>query len=262
MLHIRKFFIYSFTAHIFIIVALFLSLPTAKEEIKKPKIFARLVSPDDIFNKKPVIVPLPRSRPVPDIIKKDTPSQQEIKEMGDFSEPTETATPTPSPSRSPSSSQKTEDKPVGNKGSQKNEATGLPLREKLFDNAIIGDLAKREVTKEERTKKTFTFDTEEYRFLLYNQRLKERLESIWIYPRDAAARGIYGDLYIRFTIKKNGRLGAVELMRTSGHKNLDDAAMRALRDGDPYWPLPDEWGIDGYTIVGHFIYSIYGFYVR
>jgi len=142
-------------------------------------------------------------------------------------------------------------------------------REKLFDRNVIGDLAKRESEREksERGKmrekgRSLTFDTKDYKFLLYNERLKERIENIWIYPREAATRGIYGDLVIRFTIKKNGTLGAVELIRTSGHQSLDDAAMKALRDGEPYWPLPDEWGMDAYSIVGHFVYTIYGYYVR
>jgi protein TonB len=83
-----------------------------------------------------------------------------------------------------------------------------------------------------------------------------------MYPPDAAAMGIYGDLKITFTIKKDGRLGDIQLVRTSGYKMLDDAAIRALKDGEPYWPLPDEWGMDTYTIQGHFGYSLYGAYLR
>jgi protein TonB len=83
-----------------------------------------------------------------------------------------------------------------------------------------------------------------------------------MYPPEAAADGLYGDLVLKFTIKKNGRLGAVELVRTSGHKNLDDAAIRALKDGAPFWPLPEEWGMEAYTIVGHFVYTLYGYYLR
>ena len=136
----------------------------------------------------------------------------------------------------------------------------------MFDKGVIGDLAKRDVEKEERGKKekgkSFSFDTDEFKFLIYNRRLKERIESIWIYPSEAASKGIYGDLIIRFTIKKNGQLGAVELVRTSGHKSLDDAAIKALKDGAPYWPLPKEWNLEGYTIEGHFIYTIYGYYIR
>lgn len=133
-------------------------------------------------------------------------------------------------------------------------------KDKLFDKEIIGKLAQKE--SEAKPDNSITFSTKEYQYQGYMQRLKEKIEGIWRYPRDAAERGIYGDLYIRFTIKKNGKLGAIDLIRTSGYKSLDDAAIKALRDAEPYWPLPDEWGRDGLTITGHFVYTYYGSYIR
>jgi periplasmic protein TonB len=161
------------------------------------------------------------------------------------------------------------------------------MKEKLFDRNVINDLAKRDMEKKEQAKnkiplldtgqeqtsgfkgglqnrddkkfeadKKLSFDGKELKFMLYDRKLKERIEHIWIYPPSAAARGISGDLVIRFTIMKNGKLGAVELIRTSGHKDLDDAAIKALQDASPFWPLPESWGMDAYTIDGHFIYSI------
>ncbi|MDP2157623.1 MAG: TonB family protein, partial [Nitrospirota bacterium] len=134
-------------------------------------------------------------------------------------------------------------------------------REKLFDRRIIGDTAlKGEGGK---TKKdALTFDTRDYRYAGYMKKLKEKIESTWKYPPEAAKKGLYGDLKISFTIKKDGRLGAVELVRTSGYKILDDAALKALRDGEPYWPIPDDWGMDSYTINGHFFYTMYGYGIR
>ena len=154
---------------------------------------------------------------------------------------------------------------LGQQGALKHGPTTLPsprtLREKLFDKNIIGQLA-RKGNEEAKHDNGITFDTTEYKYYGYMQRLRERIESVWRYPSDAEEKGIYGDLYIRFTIKKNGRLGAVELARTSGHKDLDDAAMKALRDADPFWPLPDEWGEDAFTITGHFIYALHGMFIR
>lgn len=75
-------------------------------------------------------------------------------------------------------------------------------------------------------------------------------------------RGIYGDLYIKFTIDKKGKLISLELLRTSGYKMLDDAAIKALKDAEPFWPLPDDWQKDSLTITGHFIYTLHGFYLR
>jgi protein TonB len=136
-----------------------------------------------------------------------------------------------------------------------------PMREKLFDRDIIAKLSR---TEQEGTKKgsAITFDTTEFKYYGYMQRLRDKIQSAWKYPQDAAQKGIYGDLDIEFTIKKNGKLGAVQLLRTSGYKDLDDAAIKALRDAEPYWPLPDDIREQSLTITGHFIYSLYGQYIR
>jgi protein TonB len=107
-----------------------------------------------------------------------------------------------------------------------------------------------------------TFSTKEYKYYGYNTRLREKIESVWNYPYEAVQKGIYGDLVIQFTILKSGKLGAVRLIRTSGYTMLDNAAMKALRDAAPFWPLPDEWKEDAYTITGHFVYTLGGFYIR
>ena len=136
-------------------------------------------------------------------------------------------------------------------------------RAKLFDRGVISESARKEVAGAQKKRDdSITFDTSDYRYAGYMRKLKEKIESIWVYPPEAAARGIYGDLKIRFTILRNGKLGEVELVRTSGNKMLDDAAIKALKDGEPYWPIPAEWGMESYTVPGHFIYSIYGYQLR
>jgi protein TonB len=136
-----------------------------------------------------------------------------------------------------------------------------PIRDRLFDRDIIAKLSKKD---QEGIKNgsSITFDSEEFKYYGYMQRLKEKIESIWKYPSDSAARGEYGDLYIQFTIKKNGKIGAVELVKTSGYPSLDTAAIKALREADPYWPLPDAMGKESLTITGHFVYVHGGYYIR
>ena len=135
---------------------------------------------------------------------------------------------------------------------------------RLFDKGVIDQIAKKGSSEKKTQDKPITFDTSEYKYMGYMNLLRGKLEGsgCWVYPPDAAAQGIYGDLRIRFTIKKNGQLGAVQVIRTSGYKSLDEAALNALKDCGPYWPLPNEWGMEAYTIEGHFIYSLYGPYVR
>jgi periplasmic protein TonB len=135
------------------------------------------------------------------------------------------------------------------------------VRERLFDRDIIAKLSKQD-QEGVQNGSSITFDTEEFKYYGYMQRLKEKIESVWKYPPDAAARREYGDLYIQFTIKKNGKIGAVELVKTSGHPSLDSAAIIALKNADPYWPLPDAMGKESLTITGHFIYVNGGYYIR
>lgn len=132
-------------------------------------------------------------------------------------------------------------------------------RSQLFDPAITAEIAGKDASARAGRDDAITFDTRDYRYAGYMNKLRDKIQSIWVYPPSAAAEGKYGDLKIRFTINKNGKLAKVELVRTSGYKLLDDAAIKALKDGEPYWPLPEEWGMESYSILGHFIYSLYGF---
>lgn len=132
---------------------------------------------------------------------------------------------------------------------------------RFLDRDVIQEFARKE-TDEKKESKGITFDTEEFRYRSYMERLREKIEGIWVYPVWAAERGIYGDLVIRFVIRKDGSLGSVELLRTSGHTVLDEAALTALREGQPFWPLPEGWNQSSLTITGHFIYTLYGVRIR
>jgi protein TonB len=132
------------------------------------------------------------------------------------------------------------------------EAPAIVPPTALFDRKIIEKFALKEPSPE----KGLYFESE-FKHRGYMKMLKEKIESIWQYPKEAARRGLSGELYIKFTIRRDGRLGEVELIRTSGYKDLDEAAMKALQDAEPYWPLPPDWKKDTLEITGHFIY-IYG----
>jgi len=128
----------------------------------------------------------------------------------------------------------------------------------LFDKETIEKYAKKDI---ERKEKGLTFEAPELRHRGYMSMLKEKIENVWKYPEDAALKGITGDLYIMFSILRDGRLGEARVVRTSGFRDLDDAALRAVKDAEPYWPLPDDWEEDELPITGHFIYVIGGGYI-
>jgi len=285
-LTLKNFFFISFVAHLILLVAVsFLPAP----EVKKTKeFFTRLVSPEEV--QKPEMIPAPRLKPAPILPKQKpipaaprpprplqptvkippktlpTPDKPVVPGLGkEEGEPLpEGVSPRPGKGgRREGTPGELSDKP----GVEDSHIpTGMPrtTREKLFDKGVIGDAAEKGPGGGTKGKKddAITFETKDYRFAGYMRKLREKIESIWEYPAEARQKGLYGDLRIRFTINKDGRLGAIELVRTSGYKSLDDAAIKALRDGQPYWPLPDEWGMDSYTITGHFIYTMYGYGIR
>jgi protein TonB len=272
MITLRRFFAYSIALHIVFFIFSLIIVSPVKNNKKGGEFFAKIVSPEEVLTPAPLIPVVPKIKPFPPSKSGNAVSKPHVRPGISISKPSGRVDTQilsergPSYPQSPSppayTGQGEESIPEAKGNTQKSEVPMPSLKEKLFDSNIIGDIAKREIKKEETERRTFSFNVKELRYLAYLRRLKERIESIWIYPPDAATRGIYGDLVIKFTIKKNGSLGAAELVRTSGYKNLDDAALRALKEAEPFWPLPDEWGMEAYTIEGHFIYTIYGYYIR
>jgi protein TonB len=282
---IKKFFAISVLVHLAILITVYL-MPAPVE--KKPKEFqARLVTPEEM--PRPLIVPPRGVRPVP----VPPPAMKKRRSLPPIPrrerrppitppplvrrKPSPPATPTV-PGEGRGTGKTAAEKPPQGTGGTGRTGTGTGAtkqksteqqelfgRNELFDSGVTEEIARKgsgSPGTEGEKENPVTFDTKEYRFAGYMTKLKEKIESIWVYPPDAAQRGIYGDLKIQFTINKDGTLGEVRLIRTSGYKMLDDAAIKALRDGEPYWPLPDSWHMKSYTILGHFVYSLYGYELR
>ncbi|MFT5483054.1 MAG: protein TonB [Halieaceae bacterium] len=60
------------------------------------------------------------------------------------------------------------------------------------------------------------------------------------YPEQSRRNGIYGDLRLLVAIRRDGSLKAIEVLSSSGHKVLDEAAVRIVRLAAPYPPFPPE----------------------
>ena len=80
---------------------------------------------------------------------------------------------------------------------------------------------------------------EEYRFTQYVEDWRLKVERIGNlnYPDDARGR-IYGSLMLKVSIKADGSLESVQVMRSSGHQILDRAAERIVKMASPYASFP------------------------
>ena len=137
----------------------------------------------------------------------------------------------------------------------------IPVRDAIFDSEVIARRA-LEPAKKGDSETGIPFNPANMVLRGYMGLLKERVERAWVYPYAAKKERIFGDLLIRFVIRRDGTLGDVHIRRTSGHVVLDNAAMKALRDAEPFWPLPEGFGEEALTVNGRFIYTLSGRYIR
>jgi protein TonB len=99
-------------------------------------------------------------------------------------------------------------------------------------------------------------DTPEPKYQDYFNKVRERIKSKWVYPREAGERGIEGELLIEFHIAKDGRLEYVSLRHSSGTPILDEAALTAVKLAQPFPPVPDDIAKVTLAINGQFRYQI------
>jgi protein TonB len=59
------------------------------------------------------------------------------------------------------------------------------------------------------------------------------------YPRNARRRGEQGEALVRFVIRKDGILEGIVIDVSSGHRRLDEAAIKTLERASPVPPIPD-----------------------
>lgn len=84
--------------------------------------------------------------------------------------------------------------------------------------------------------------TKEYRFARYVEDWRIKVERIGSmnFPEEAKRKQIFGSLLLDVCIKANGDLDRIDILRPSGHKVLDEAAIRIAKLAAPYAPLPKD----------------------
>jgi protein TonB len=125
----------------------------------------------------------------------------------------------------------------------KSDAEARDLVDKSAEIARLeAQIAREHQAYQERPKRKFIgARTSEYRFAQYIDTLRQRIERIGTlnYPEEAKARKIYASLQLTVAIKSDGEVESVEINRSSGHKFLDQAAIRIVRLSAPFERFPD-----------------------
>jgi protein TonB len=115
-------------------------------------------------------------------------------------------------------------------------------------------LGSRDIDKKE---DTVDFNTTEFKYISYFNKLKRQIEGVWNYPELSRVRGEQGELFLIFTIRRDGNLEDVKLINSSGYARLDDEAIRAIRIAAPFPPFPNQWGsLEMLNVRASFRYQI------
>lgn len=95
-------------------------------------------------------------------------------------------------------------------------------------------------------KKYISANTKEYQYAAYMSAWVARVERIGNlnYPDDARREQLHGELVLTVALRRDGTVKSVDVIEPSGHKILDDAAIRIVNESAPFPPIPTEDGVD------------------
>jgi protein TonB len=91
-------------------------------------------------------------------------------------------------------------------------------------------------------RKAISASTTEYRYAAYLDAWRRKVERIGNlnYPDEARRKRLYGNLVLHVAVRSDGSIERIRLLHSSGHKLLDDAAIRIVRLAAPFAPFPPD----------------------
>jgi len=89
-------------------------------------------------------------------------------------------------------------------------------------------------------RKYISANTKEYAYASYMSAWVARIERIGNlnYPDEARRQEVHGQLVLTVGLNRDGSIKSIDIIQPSGHKVLDDAAIRIVNLATPFNPLP------------------------
>ncbi|NKI35658.1 energy transducer TonB [Wenzhouxiangella sp. XN79A] len=103
-------------------------------------------------------------------------------------------------------------------------------------------LAERRVTPRRPRRKFITASTREHLYAAYMRSWVAKVERVgnMNYPEQARRQGLEGSLVLSVDVLPDGSIERVQVLRSSGHEMLDEAAVRIVRLSAPFSALPPD----------------------
>ena len=91
-------------------------------------------------------------------------------------------------------------------------------------------------------RKAVNASTQEFKYAAYLEAWRQKVERVGNlnYPDEAKRQKLYGDLILHVAVRPDGSVDNIRVVRSSGQKVLDDAAIRIVRLAAPFAPFPPD----------------------
>jgi TonB family protein len=102
---------------------------------------------------------------------------------------------------------------------------------------------------------TVSLETSDPKYRPYFQVLRKEITGHWEEPALAASEPSKGSLLMEFTLEREGELRVASVVRSSGVRGLDFAAVEAVKKAAPFDPFPKKIKEKELTIRALFVYE-------
>jgi protein TonB len=104
------------------------------------------------------------------------------------------------------------------------------------------DRQRQEYAKRPRRHTISSASTQQDRDAQYLDNWRKRIEVVgnMNYPKEASSEGIYGTLRVMVAINPDGSVNDIRILRSSGERVLDEAAIRIVQQAAPFQAFPPE----------------------
>jgi len=137
---------------------------------------------------------------------------------------------------------------------EKQEKTILTAAGLSHQIALLGaeiEQVQEDMAKRPRIKFINSVNAHRYKAAAYEKAWQDKVERVGNlnYPDEARRKNLSGSLLLAVGIKQDGTIYSIKTRRSSGHKALDDGAIRIVRLAAPFAPFPSVLSGDADVLV-------------
>ncbi len=90
----------------------------------------------------------------------------------------------------------------------------------------------------------------------FRKMIKSHLVQYQFYPFSARANGLEGTVQLQFLLLSNGQTRDIRIMRSSGFTMLDQSAVKAVKQANPFPRIPEKFQKQSILFQVHLVYNL------